>query len=168
MASISAAQGGVLLVMALMFAALCIVGVKHYNGCKSIQGTAKYENRKIFLNQCLTIMIAVPATVLATKKGGLFDMISGSGKSAAGPLTIVMGVLGLVASIFLHQLLKPAECNPKKSDQTYAKAGIGLSVIAILAGAAFTFVISGKGAYANSARAAVAGVTPASQTLIAQ
>ena len=58
--------------------------------------------------------------------------------------------------------------DPKKSDQTYAKAGIGLSVIAILAGAAFTFVISGKGAYANSARAAVAGVTPASQTLIAQ
>lgn len=167
MAAISATQGGVLLIMALMFAALCIVGIKHYNSCKAIQGKSMYENRKIFLTQCLTIMITVPATVLATRQGGLFDMISGYGKSAAGPLTIVMGAMGLTASILLHQLLKPAECNPKKTDQTYAKAGIGLSVIAILTGAAFTFVISGSGTYANRARAAV-GFTPINQQIAAQ
>lgn len=166
MAPISAAQGGVLLVMALMFAALCIVGIKHYNSCKAIQGKSMYENRKVFLTQCLTIMITVPATVLATKQGGLFDMISGYGKSAAGPLTIVMGAMGLTASILLQQLLKPAECNPKETDQNYAKAGIGLSVIAILTGAAFTFVISGSGTYANRARAAV-GFTSINQQLAA-
>jgi purine-cytosine permease-like protein len=84
---------GIILLAAVTFF-VNFVGIKHYNNCDAIRGVEEFENRKVYLNRLVTIVITAAATL------GLRKFISTPGASAAGPMMIIGGVLLLVSISF--------------------------------------------------------------------
>lgn len=126
-----------------------VVGIKHYNECDAIRGVDKFENRKVYLTQLITIVITAAATL------GLRKFISTPGMSAAGPMMIVGGVLLLVSAVFVYQLLNADKeaCKPKDSEVNYSITGMAFASFIILAGLATVYMAyAKKGPVASSVK----------------
>lgn len=122
----------VLVILGAVFVAISSIGIGRYNKCAEIQGDAKYENRKIFLTQLLTIMITIPATIAAMP---ILSRMAGSSTSSAPMLAILMGVAGLMVSIFTFQIVNnDTACEKVSGEKNMAIAGMVLSIVAILGG----------------------------------
>ena len=124
-----------------------VVGIKHYNECDAIRGVDKFENRKVYLTQLITIVITAATTL------GLRKFISTPGMSAAGPMMIVGGVLLLVSAVFVYQLLNADKesCKPKDSEVNYSITGMVFASFIILAGLGTVYMAYSKGPAASSA-----------------
>lgn len=128
----------VLVILGAVFVAVSSIGIGRYNKCADIQGDAKYENRKIFLSQLLTIMITIPATIAAMP---ILNKMAGSSKSSAPLLAILMGVAGLITSIFTFQIVNnDTACEKVSSEKSMAIAGMVLSIVAVLGGGGVLFM----------------------------
>ena len=142
-----------------------VVGIKHYNECDAIRGVEKFENRKVYLTQLITIVITAAATL------GLRKFISTPGMSAAGPMMIVGGVLLLVSAVFVYQLLNADKeaCKPKDSEVNYSITGMAFASFIILAGLGTVYMAYAKKGpattVANSAATAPAPPIPRNQAL---
>lgn len=130
-----------------------VVGIKHYNECDAIRGVDKFENRKVYLTQLITIVITAAATL------GLRKFISTPGMSAAGPMMIVGGVLLLVSAVFVYQLLNADKeaCKPKDSEVNYSITGMAFASFIILAGLGTVYMAYSKGPVASSANTGGSG-----------
>ena len=127
----------VLVILGAVFVAVSSIGIARYNKCPEIQGDAKYENRKIYLSQLLTIMITIPATIAAMP---ILNKMAGSSKSSAPLLAILMGVAGLITSVFTFQIVNnDTECEKVSSEKSMAIAGMVLSIVAVLGGGGALF-----------------------------
>ena len=117
-----------------------VVGIKHYNECDAIRGVEKFENRKVYLTQLITIVITAAATL------GLRNFISTPGMSAAGPMMIIGGVLLLVSAVFVYQLLNADKeaCKPKDSEVNYSITGMVFASFIILAGLGTVYMAYSK------------------------
>ena len=113
-----------------------VVGIKHYNECDAIRGVEKFENRKVYLTQLVTIVITAAATL------GLRKFISTPGMSAAGPMMIIGGILLLVSGVFVYQLLHADKeaCKPKDSEVNYSITGMTFASLIIVIGLAATYM----------------------------
>jgi len=131
---------GIILLAAVTFF-VNFVGIKHYNNCDAIRGVEEFENRKVYLNQLVTIVITAAATL------GLRKFISTPGASAAGPMMIIGGVLLLVSGVFVYQLLHADKdtCAPKDSEVNYSITGMTFASFIILAGLGATYMAYTKG-----------------------
>ena len=120
----------VLVILGAVFVAISSIGIGRYNKCAEIQGDAKYENRKIFLSQLLTIMITIPATIAAMP---ILNTMAGSSKSSAPLIAMLMGVAGLIVSVFTFQIVNnDTACEKVSGEKNMAIAGMVLSIVAIL------------------------------------
>jgi hypothetical protein len=131
---------GIILLAAVTFF-VNFVGIKHYNNCDAIRGVEEFENRKVYLNRLVTIVITAAATL------GLRKFISTPGASAAGPMMIIGGVLLLVSGVFVYQLLHADKdtCAPKDSEVNYSITGMTFASFIILAGLGATYMAYTKG-----------------------
>ena len=112
------------------------VGINHYNKCDAIRGEEKFENRKVYLSQLVTIVITGVVTL------ALRQFASSPGMSAAGPMMTVVGVLLLISGVFVYQLLNANKeaCEPKKSEVNYSGVSMGFASVIILAGIGITYL----------------------------
>jgi predicted MFS family arabinose efflux permease len=117
---------------AALFVWMISIGIARYNECGELQGDPKYENRKIFLSQLLTIMITIPATIMAMP---ILNKMGGDYKSSAPLVGVLMGVAGLVGSVFSYQIVEhDKECTKDTQDKNMAIGGMVLSICLILFG----------------------------------
>lgn len=125
-----------------------VVGIKHYNECDAIRGVEKFENRKVYLAQLITIVITAAATL------GLRKFISTPGMSAAGPMMIIGGVLLLVSAVFVYQLLNADKeaCKPKDSEVNYSITGMVFASFIILVGLGTVYMAYAKKGGNNSSK----------------
>jgi hypothetical protein len=136
---------GIILLAAVTFF-VNFVGIKHYNNCDAIRGVEEFENRKVYLNRLVTIVITAAATL------GLRKFISTPGASAAGPMMIIGGVLLLVSGVFVYQLLHADKdtCAPKDSEVNYSITGMTFASFIILAGLGATYMAYTKKGVTNT------------------
>lgn len=153
----------VLIILGALFVAISSVGIGRYNKCADIQGDDKYENRKIFLSQLLTIMITIPATIAAMP---LLNKLAGSSKSSAPLLAMLMGVAGLIVSVFTFQIVNnDTPCEKVPGEKNVAIAGMVISIMAILGSGGALFYTNKNSINAIRARMAPSAVTPVNQAL---
>ena len=127
----------VLVILGAVFVAVSSIGIGRYNKCSEIQGDAKYENRKIYLSQLLTIMITIPATIAAMP---ILNKMAGSSKSSAPLLAMLMSIAGLIVSVFTFQIVNnDTPCEKVSSEKSMAIAGMVLSIVAVLGGGGALF-----------------------------
>lgn len=139
---------GIILLAAVTFF-VNFVGIRHYNECDAVRGVEKFENRKVYLTQLITIVITAAATL------GLRKFISTPGMSAAGPMMIIGGVLLLVSAVFVYQLLNADKeaCKPKDSEVNYSITGMVFASFIILAGLGTVYMAyAKKGPAASNAK----------------
>jgi hypothetical protein len=126
--------GIILLAMVTFF--VNFVGIRHYNECEAVRGVEKFENRKVYLSQLVTIVVTAAATL------GLRKFVSTPGASAAGPMMIIGGILLLISGVFVYQLLNADKeaCKPKDSEVNYSITGMTFASLIILIGLAATYM----------------------------
>jgi len=139
------AEMGLPIILVLMLVAAVtffvnFVGIKHYNECDAIRGVEKFENRKVYLSQLVTIVITGVVTLT------LRQFASSPGMSATGPMMLVVGALLLTSGVFVYQILNADKeaCEPKKSDVNYSGVSMGFASVIILAGLGITYLASTK------------------------
>jgi|TARA_B110000977_G_scaffold155957_1_gene198420 hypothetical protein len=148
----------VLVILGAVFVAVSSIGIGRYNKCPEIQGDAKYENRKIFLSQLLAAMITIPATIAAMP---ILSKMTGQSKSSAPLLAMLMGVAGLITSVFTFQIVEnDTACVKESNEKNMAIAGMVISIVAILGSGGVLFMNNKP-----SARVAANTVTPTNQEL---
>tara|TARA_B110000503_G_C7152323_1_gene415767 strand:+ start:303 stop:815 length:513 start_codon:yes stop_codon:yes gene_type:complete len=163
----SAEMGLPIIIILLLIAGITFfvnfVGIKHYNECDAIRGVKKFENRKVYLSQLVTIVVTGAATL------ALRQFASSPGMSATGPMMTLVGVLLLISGVFVYQLLNADKeaCKPKSSDVNYSGVSMGFASIIILAGIGITY-LSAKGSTklyntAAQVRATYAPIGPLNQ-----
>jgi Kef-type K+ transport system membrane component KefB len=135
------AEMGLPIILVLMLVAAVtffvnFVGIKHYNECDAIRGVEKFENRKVYLSQLVTIVITGVVTL------ALRQFASSPGMSATGPMMLVVGALLLTSSVFVYQILNADKeaCEPTKTDVNYSGVSMGFASVIILAGIAITYL----------------------------
>lgn len=120
---------GITTVLGIIYTAIASIGIKRFNDCKEIQGIAKYANRKMYLSHTLTMLLTIPLAFMMLKFGSMTP-------NATGFLTMISGILGIIASVFAFQIQKAAECEKsvKKDDKNFIIVAITASVLMTVGG----------------------------------
>lgn len=126
---------GIVLLAAVTFF-VNFVGIRHYNECEAVRGVEKFENRKVYLSQLVTIVVTAAVTL------GLRKFVSTPGASAAGPMMIIGGILLLISGVFVYQILHADKeaCKPKDSEVNYSITGMTFASFIIVVGLAATYM----------------------------
>ena len=113
-------------VLGAIYVAIASIGIGQYNKCEAVQGVDKFENRKMFLSQTLTIMLTVPATLILFK---MSSMISGPGRVGMPVIAILVGVLGIIASVFSYQLQNAEGCEDTTNNKNFVIIAMSVAVL---------------------------------------